>query len=107
MIIFILWLTDPVPFLRFNALEQIDDALTGLKVLAFDENYIRLSLQTYVPTVESISCLQRVEDTIDASVLNHELLIGVFEGTTKLKDIQVSKLTTISFFDLFVTNIVY
>ncbi|CAI8597988.1 unnamed protein product [Vicia faba] len=73
----------------FNALEQVDDALAGLKVIAFDVNYIRLSLQTYVPTVESISCLQRVEDTIDASVLSHELLIEVFEGTTKLKDIQV------------------
>ncbi|XP_058755591.1 uncharacterized protein LOC131628793 [Vicia villosa] len=73
----------------FNALEQIDDALAGLKVLAFDENCIRLSLQTYVPAVESISCLQRVEDTLDASVLNHELLIEVFEGTTKLKAIQV------------------
>lgn len=107
MIIFILWLTDAVPFLRFNALEQINDALAGLKVLAFDENCIRLSLQTYVPAVESISSLQRVEDTIDASVLNHELLIEVFEGTTKLKAIQVSKQTTISFFDLFVTTIVY
>ncbi|KAK2389150.1 RNA-directed DNA polymerase (reverse transcriptase)-related family protein [Trifolium repens] len=73
----------------FDAIEQIGDALTGLKVLEFDENCIRLSLHTYMPTAESISCLQRVEDTNDASVLNHELLIEVFEGTMKLKDIQV------------------
>ncbi|XP_045816641.1 uncharacterized protein LOC123909786 isoform X6 [Trifolium pratense] len=73
----------------FDAIDQIDDVLTGLKVLAFDENCIRLSLQTYMPTAESISCLQRVEDTNDASVQNHELLIEVFEGTMKLKDIQV------------------
>lgn len=72
-----------------DAIEQIEDALTGLKVLAFDKNCIRLSLQTYMPTVEGISYLQRVEDAIDTSVLNHELLIEVFEGTMKLKDVQV------------------
>ncbi|KAK2443173.1 RNA-directed DNA polymerase (reverse transcriptase)-related family protein [Trifolium repens] len=73
----------------FDTIDQVDDALTGLKVLAFDENCIRLSLHTYMPTAEGIACLQRVEDTNDASVLNHELLIEVFEGTMKLKDIQV------------------
>lgn len=60
-----------------------------------------------MPMVEGISCLQRVEDTMDASVLNHELLIEVLEGTMTLKDIQVLKLITISFFDLFVTTIVH
>jgi len=81
--------------------------LTGLKVIGIDENCIKLSLQTYMPMVEGISCLQRVEDTMDASVLNHELLIEVLEGTMTLKDIQVLKLITISFFDLFVTTIVH
>jgi len=76
-------------------------------VIGIDENCIKLSLQTYMPTVEGISCLQRVEDTIDASVLNHELLIEVLEGTMTLKDIQVLKQITISFFDLFVTTIVH
>jgi hypothetical protein len=60
-----------------------------------------------MPTAEGIACLPRVEDTNDASVLNHELLIEVFEGTMKLKDIQVSKQITISFLDLFVTTIVH
>lgn len=76
-------------FKWFDALEQIDNALTGLKVIGIDENCIKLSLQTYMPTVEGISCLQRVEDTMDASILNHELLIEVLEGTMTLKDIQV------------------
>ncbi|CAJ1848913.1 unnamed protein product [Sphenostylis stenocarpa] len=72
----------------FEVVEQIEDALTGLKVLAFDENCIRLSLQTYMPTFEGISYQLRVEeDTIDASELNHELLIEVFEGTMKLKNV--------------------
>lgn len=76
---------------RFDAVEQIEDALTGLKVLAFDENCIRLSMRTYMPTIGGISCLERVEDTIDVFEVNHELLIEVFEGTMKLKNVQVSK----------------
>jgi hypothetical protein len=103
----ILWLTNLARLFRFDTIDQVDDALTGLKVLAFDENCIRLSLHTYMPTAEGIACLQRVEDTNDASVLNHELLIEVFEGTMKLKDIQVSKQITISFLDLFVATIVH
>ncbi|XP_027337591.1 cation/H(+) antiporter 4-like [Abrus precatorius] len=73
----------------FDVVEQIEDAFTGLKVLAFDENCIRLSLQTYMPTFEGISYLQKIEDTIDAADLSHELLIEVFEGTMKLKNVQV------------------
>nr|KYP57025.1 hypothetical protein KK1_003277 [Cajanus cajan] len=73
----------------FEVIEQIEDEFTGLKVLAFDENCIRLSLQTYMPTFEGISYLQSVEDTIDAAELHHELLIEVFEGTMKLKNVQV------------------
>ncbi|RDX70052.1 hypothetical protein CR513_50744, partial [Mucuna pruriens] len=68
---------------------EIEDAFTGLKVLALDENCIRLSLQTYMPTFEGISYLPRVEDTTDVAELNHELSIEVFEGTMKLKNVQV------------------
>jgi len=81
-------LTHLVPLFRFEVVEQIEDALTGLKVLAFDENCIRLSLQTYMPSSEGISYQLSVqEDAVDE--LNHELLIEVFEGTMKLKNVQV------------------
>ncbi|BAT86675.1 hypothetical protein LR48_Vigan102s005600 [Vigna angularis] len=74
----------------FEVVEQIEDALTGLRVLAFDENCIRLSLQTHIPSFEDIFYQLSVqEDTIDAAELNHELLIEVFEGTMKLKNVQV------------------
>ncbi|XP_040963245.1 uncharacterized protein [Gossypium hirsutum] len=43
-------------FRRLDALEQIEDALTGLKVIGFDGNCIRLSLQTYIPKVEGVLC---------------------------------------------------
>ncbi|MED6196893.1 hypothetical protein PIB30_051596 [Stylosanthes scabra] len=76
-------------FKWFDAFNQIEDALTGLKVLAFEDNCLRLSLRTYMPKLEGLSCLSRVQDTIDVSELNHELLIEVYEGTLKLKNVQV------------------
>jgi hypothetical protein len=73
---------------RFDTIEQIEDVLAGLKVIAFTENCIRLSLQTYVPKLEGS---QKIEDIIEPSVLNHELLIEVLEGTMVLKSVEVSE----------------
>lgn len=70
---------------RFDAIEQIEDLLTGLKVAAFTENCIRLSLQTYIPKLEG----SRKIEGIEPSVLNHELLIEVLEGTMELKSVEV------------------
>uniref|UniRef100_A0A2N9EZ12 Uncharacterized protein n=1 Tax=Fagus sylvatica TaxID=28930 RepID=A0A2N9EZ12_FAGSY len=72
----------------FDTIEQIEDVLAGLKVIAFTENCIRLSLQTYVPKLEGS---QKIEDIIEPSVLNHELLIEVLEGTMVLKSVEVSE----------------
>ncbi|KAI4344963.1 hypothetical protein L6164_012135 [Bauhinia variegata] len=72
-----------------DALEQIEDALTGIKVLAFDGNSIRLSLQTYIPKLEGISYVENIDNVIDAAEVNHELSIEVLEGTLKLKNVQV------------------
>ncbi|XP_072060621.1 uncharacterized protein [Arachis hypogaea] len=76
-------------FKWFDAINQIEDALTGLKVLAFEDNSIRLSLRTYMPKLEDLSCLSRVHDSYDVSELSHELLIEVFEKTLKLKNVQL------------------
>ncbi|GMY32044.1 e3 ubiquitin-protein ligase rnf14 [Fagus crenata] len=70
----------------FDTIEQIEDVLAGLKVIAFTENCIRLSLQTYVPKLEGS---QKIEDIIEPSVLNHELLIEVLEGTMVLKSVEI------------------
>ncbi|KAM4105872.1 hypothetical protein ACJW30_04G022000 [Castanea mollissima] len=69
----------------FDAIEQIEDLLTGLKVVAFTENCIRLSLQTYIPKLEG----SRKIEGIEPSVLNHELLIEVLEGTMELKSVEI------------------
>uniref|UniRef100_A0A7N2MVB4 Uncharacterized protein n=1 Tax=Quercus lobata TaxID=97700 RepID=A0A7N2MVB4_QUELO len=68
----------------FDAIEQIEDLLTGLKVTAFTENCIRLSLQTHIPKLEG----SRKIEGIEPSVLNHELLIEVLEGTMELKSVE-------------------
>jgi len=73
-------LTQLVPLFKFEVVKQIEDAFTDLKVLAFDENCITLSLRTFIPTFESISYQLSVqEETTDAVELNHELLIEVTE----------------------------
>ncbi|KAJ7955385.1 RNA-directed DNA polymerase (reverse transcriptase)-related family protein [Quillaja saponaria] len=72
----------------FDAIEQIEDALTGLKVLAFDDNCIRLSLLTCIPKLESLSYQEKVE-TAEPAELNHELLIEVLDGTMELKNVEI------------------
>lgn len=69
--------------------------MTGQKVAAFTENCIRLSLQTYIPKLEG----SRKIEGIEPSVLNHELLIEVLEGTMELKSVEV--LEYILFLDFF------
>ncbi|KAG4376948.1 hypothetical protein GLYMA_18G001700v4 [Glycine max] len=61
--------------------------LKSLQNLQFTVKW--LSLQTYMPTFVGISYLPRVEATVDTAELNHELLIEVFEGTMRSKNVQV------------------
>jgi len=81
---------------RFDAIEQIEDALTGLKVIVFTENCIRLSLRTYIPKLEGLLYQHTIEDIIEPSEINHELLIEVREGTMELKSVEVSEYEIIS-----------
>ncbi|KAE9587860.1 hypothetical protein Lal_00029473 [Lupinus albus] len=75
----------------FHTVDRIEDALTGLKVLAFDDNCIRLSMKTYMPKLDHLSCIDNmtVEGINDEAVLHHELLIEVFQGTMKFKNVQI------------------
>ncbi|XP_059447656.1 uncharacterized protein LOC132179053 [Corylus avellana] len=73
----------------FDAVEQIEDVLTGLKVIAFTENCIRLSLRTYIPKLEGLLYQHTTENIIEPSEMNHELLIGVREGTMELKSVEI------------------
>ncbi|PON57241.1 reverse transcriptase-like protein [Trema orientale] len=73
----------------FDAIEQIEDAFTGVKVIAFDENCIRLSLQTFIPKLESILSQQKIEAINVPEEVKHELMIEVFEGTVDQKNVEI------------------
>ncbi|XP_057487414.1 uncharacterized protein LOC130773497 [Actinidia eriantha] len=73
---------------RFEAIEKIEDALTGLKVIECEGNYIRLSLRT-CPNSESLFSQHKIEDITEPLELNHELLIEVVEGTLELKGVEI------------------
>ncbi|KAL9411296.1 hypothetical protein AB3S75_044982 [Citrus x aurantiifolia] len=74
---------------RFDAVEQIEDSLTGLKVIDFDGKCFRLSMQTYIPTLEESSFQHKIEDVIEPSEVNHELLIEVIDGTMEIKNVEM------------------
>lgn len=76
-------------FRRFDAIEQIEDSLTGLKVIEFDGNHIRLSLKTYIPKPEGSYCWQQFENIIAPSEVDHELLLEIMEGTMELSNAEM------------------
>ncbi|KAL9232764.1 hypothetical protein vseg_007834 [Gypsophila vaccaria] len=67
---------------RVEAIEKINEALTGLKVTDVEGNSIRLSLTTYIPDVEGLTATKPSE-------VNHELLIEVFDGTMEIKNLEI------------------
>ncbi|XP_050372242.1 uncharacterized protein LOC126790140 [Argentina anserina] len=68
-----------------DATEQFEDAFSGLKVISFEDNCIRLSLRTYIPKSRGLS-QQRNEDYTS---VNHELLIELVEGTMDLRKVEI------------------
>ncbi|KAM6544640.1 hypothetical protein CsatB_025376 [Cannabis sativa] len=73
----------------FDATEQVEDAFVGIKVTAFDENCIRLSLQTYIPKLESFLSQQNIEAVDVPLELKHQLMIEVVEGTMEPKSVEI------------------
>ncbi|GAB4851884.1 hypothetical protein Ancab_031283 [Ancistrocladus abbreviatus] len=76
-------------FKRLEAIEKIEEAFTGLKVIEFEGNFIRLLLRTYIPNIEGFICPQKPEDIIEASEMNHELLVEVMDGSLELKNTEI------------------
>ncbi|XP_073024647.1 uncharacterized protein [Primulina eburnea] len=73
---------------RFEAVEKIEDTLTGLRVVEFEGNRIRLSLRTHIPNLDSVLHQQKIEGVIEPE-LNHELIIETIDGTFELKNVEV------------------
>ncbi|KAB5520847.1 hypothetical protein DKX38_025166 [Salix brachista] len=72
----------------FDAIEQIQDVLSGLKVIEFDGTCIRLSLRTYIPK-QDVLCLQKIEETNEPYEINHEFLIEVTDGSMEIKNVEL------------------
>ncbi|CAN0875313.1 hypothetical protein LINGRAHAP2_LOCUS10754 [Linum grandiflorum] len=76
-------------FKRFDALEQIEKALSGLEVTEVDGNCIKLSLKTYTPNLGDILCQQKIEGPVELSELHHEFLIEVSNETMGFKKVEM------------------
>ncbi|KAK4435848.1 hypothetical protein Salat_0748400 [Sesamum alatum] len=76
-------------FRRFEAVEKIEDALTGVRVIETEGNNIRLSLKTYIPYLESVLRQQDIESVIEPLEMNHELIVEIMDGTWELKNVEI------------------
>lgn len=76
-------------FVRFEAVEKIEEAFTGLKVIEIEGNNIRLSLKTYIPYLETVMRKQDIENIIEPLEMNHELIIETVDTTWELKNAEV------------------
>ncbi|CAH2052876.1 unnamed protein product [Thlaspi arvense] len=74
---------------RFDAAEQVEGALTGLKVLEFDGNFIRLQLRTCIPKLDGFFGQHILVHTTEPSELIHELLIHLKEKTTEITKLEI------------------
>ncbi|GLT52353.1 hypothetical protein SLA2020_257010 [Shorea laevis] len=72
-----------VTFKRFDTIEQIEDAFTGLKVFEFNENCIKLSLKTYMPKSEHSRCQQHFENIAEPSEMDHEVQDRIILSTLR------------------------
>ncbi|KAL5703339.1 hypothetical protein ACHQM5_028441 [Ranunculus cassubicifolius] len=70
---------------RVEAVSQIEDTFTGLKVIDFDGNGIRFSLETFIPNFGS-SQNELINDPL--SVI-HELFVEVKDGTLELMKVEI------------------
>ncbi|KAL3619960.1 hypothetical protein CASFOL_034872 [Castilleja foliolosa] len=76
-------------FRRFEVVEKIEAALTGLRIIEVEGNSIRLSLKTYVPYFETVLQQQDIENVTGPLEMNHELMIETVDGTQELKNAEV------------------
>lgn len=76
-------------FKRFEAVEKIEEAFTGLKVIEIEGNNIRLSLKTCIPYLETVMLKQDIENIIEPLEMNHELIIETVDTTWELKNAEI------------------
>ncbi|PKA61261.1 hypothetical protein AXF42_Ash006158 [Apostasia shenzhenica] len=76
---------------RGSLLETIGtlgNVLYGVKCIQCDDNYIKLSLRTPIPSVDFLTFPKELGFSLKSSVLEHELAIEVADKTTELKSVE-------------------
>ncbi|XP_020245895.1 uncharacterized protein LOC109823880 isoform X2 [Asparagus officinalis] len=76
-------------FKRMEAIGQIEDKLSQVKVLEFEDNCIRLSLKTPIPSSESLLLRHKLDYQVEPSTVEHELLIEVVEKTLEVHKVEI------------------
>ncbi|CAM8893368.1 unnamed protein product [Rhodiola kirilowii] len=74
---------------RLEAVENIEDTLTGVRVLGYEKNCIRFAVRTYIPSLDGSFSEPKVGDIPDPFVLDHELSIKVVDGTLEPENLLV------------------
>lgn len=76
-------------FKRIEALGQIEDKLSEVKVLKFEGNCIRLSLKTPIPSSDGLLLKHKLDCLVEQSVVEHEFLIEVVDKTLELHKVEI------------------
>lgn len=74
---------------RVEAVRQIEDFFTGLKVLDFDGDRVRFSLETSIPTLSNLVRQLNMEFTDTPATVIHELFVEVYSGTLELRNVEI------------------
>ncbi|KAJ6801498.1 uncharacterized protein M6B38_198190 [Iris pallida] len=76
-------------FKRVEAIGQIEDKLSSVKVLGFEGNCIRLSLKTHMASSDGLFLGHKLDCMIEPSVVEHELLIELADKTMELHKAEI------------------
>ncbi|KAI4369249.1 hypothetical protein MLD38_017712 [Melastoma candidum] len=73
--------------MKCDAIEQIEDALSDVKIVDIYGNSIQLSLSTYMPKFRG--SIVNAEDIADSLKVDHEMLIAFGDGNVGLNSVEI------------------
>ncbi|XP_042458345.1 uncharacterized protein LOC122042352 isoform X1 [Zingiber officinale] len=73
---------------RFEADGQLEAMFSGLRVIDIQGCYVRLSLKTYIPNIDTILLRHKV-DFVEPPMSEHEMLVEFSERNMDIKSIEI------------------
>ncbi|KAM0935873.1 hypothetical protein DsansV1_C27g0197451 [Dioscorea sansibarensis] len=74
---------------RVEAIGQIEELLSGVRVIDFEGNHIKLLLKTPIPSIDSFPLQYNSACSMEPSVVDHELMIEVSEKTMEPMNLEI------------------